>query len=231
MFICILNVHQINLDRYFRLLIIASIACVLLSFFLPYALTIKVGALMAVVTVVSWIIVATMLSKQGQRSAQFFLAALGLYFLGVILFAFKAFGLLPSNFITDWSIQFGAFAALILFSLSTTDKILQSLKKSEAELESKVEQRTYELNLEKQKSEQANLAKSSFLAHMSHEIRTPMNGILGMARLLADSRLNSDQQHVLSMTFLICQSWKRIRFIWSISLFLQQKWCGPLPLL
>ncbi len=35
------------------------------------------------------------------------------------------------------------------------------------------------------KSEQANRAKSAFLATMSHEIRTPMNGILGMAQLLA----------------------------------------------
>lgn len=32
--------------------------------------------------------------------------------------------------------------------------------------------------------EQANAAKSEFLAHMSHELRTPMNSIIGMTRLL-----------------------------------------------
>jgi signal transduction histidine kinase len=33
-------------------------------------------------------------------------------------------------------------------------------------------------------AEEANAAKSLFLATMSHEIREPMNGVLGMARLL-----------------------------------------------
>ena len=41
----------------------------------------------------------------------------------------------------------------------------------------------------KRQAEEANRAKSAFLATMSHEIRTPLNGVLGLAQLLQDPEL------------------------------------------
>jgi two-component system sensor histidine kinase BarA len=59
------------------------------------------------------------------------------------------------------------------------------------QLEHKVEERTHDLKIAKDTAEDANAAKSDFLATMSHEIRTPMNGMLVMAELLASANLTS----------------------------------------
>ncbi len=82
-------------------------------------------------------------------------------------------------------------------NLEENQRLMMGIAEDEEKARKDLEKVNAQLLLANEKSEQANRAKSDFLASMSHEIRTPMNGIIGTTSLLNDTALSSEQHEYL----------------------------------
>ncbi len=145
-----------NLPKFDKPLRYTAGLCVmmmLLSLFAGYTIAIKVataGALVVAVLVVStgaWSLI------KGFRQARYFMLAWTSLMVGVVLYVLKTFGVLPTNIITEYSMQIGSAVEVILLSFALADR-MRLLKEENARmqreaattLENRVQERTRELD-------------------------------------------------------------------------------------
>jgi signal transduction histidine kinase len=86
---------------------------------------------------------------------------------------------------------------------------VRKLQETQQELEvrnSELSERNRQLIEARRRAESGSRAKTDFLANMSHEVRTPMNGILGLASLLLDTSLDSEQREYAELVHLSAEN-------------------------
>jgi PAS domain S-box-containing protein len=113
------------------------------------------------------------------------------------------------RWLQSWDVAYvrddqGRVARILGFTEDITERKraenqLQELAKS---LESRIEERTHELNDTVEELRESNDAKNRFLRSMSHELRTPLNSIIGFSGILSDGlagEVNEEQSRQLAM--------------------------------
>lgn len=95
--------------------------------------------------------------------------------------------------------ELGLLAQIFNHMAAQLNASFAALEKTNAELETRVEERTLQLKQAKEIADSANNAKSEFLANMSHELRTPLNGILGYAQILQRQDVTPKQKDGLAI--------------------------------
>ncbi len=105
----------------------------------------------------------------------------------------------------------GSIKEILSIGLDITDrkeaeekirKLNLDLQRHAEILERRVEERTAELLVAKERAEAADRIKSAFLANMSHELRTPLNSIIGFTGIMLQQLagpLNPEQQKQMTM--------------------------------
>ena len=116
------QLHTPVLDRFLLILFGASLVFVVFSFLLPFHLGAQVVSGLSFVSGMLIIFVGALIAYRGFRPARYFVIAwLGLL-LGGMVYALKAFGVLPATFLTTYSFQIGSAAEVLLLTLALMDR-------------------------------------------------------------------------------------------------------------
>jgi len=145
-----------------KMLLAASIAagsCAVLSFQMPYYLSIHLLVPLGLSAVILEMVVGCLALYNGVLNARYYLLAWSAFLISALMFALNKMGVLPTNFMTEYSMQIGSLLEAVLLSFAMAERInverklrfeaqneaLQVSRRLNDELEQRVRERTEEL--------------------------------------------------------------------------------------
>ncbi len=175
-------------DKALRIFGFVQLAFFVLTIFLPYQYAIYLSNLSATATAIVLLTTGISAILRGNVSAWFFISGFSVYILGYIIYALKTSSFLPLNPITEYSVQVGAALQVILLSFAIGIRIreiraernevqrsmMESQVQANEQLESKVEERTSELN-EKADALENSYRTVSILSSIGQEITASLD--------------------------------------------------------
>lgn len=99
-----------------------TLAWAVISLPVSYAVSIKVAIVLVIVMTIA-LIGSGALTIGLTRNSRFVIISCSFLFIGVLLFCFKTFGLLPVNVYTQWGVQVGSVLFVALLSVGLADRI------------------------------------------------------------------------------------------------------------
>jgi serine phosphatase RsbU (regulator of sigma subunit) len=173
------RIHTPGIYKVLMFLLFIDVIFFALSFFPnPFYSIGLMGLNIIAVPINLLILISAIISyRMGISTAKYFLVAFSLLILGILAALFKNFGILPRVFLTEYSIQIGSAIELIMLSLALAENVkLLKAEKEEAqallfeelkeksrlqelanmELEQKVNERTAQIQLQKEVIEEKN---------------------------------------------------------------------------
>ena len=135
------------------ILIFFHTAMLVLSTFIDYRIAVLIGTAAVFPGVCAIIVAAIAVARRGYRPALLFLVAWAALLIGTTVYAMVSFGVLPKTFATEYGMQIGSAAEMILLSFalayrwaslrSENERIVRDAKDR---LEQRVQERTLELS-------------------------------------------------------------------------------------
>lgn len=184
-----------------RCVIITSGVVLTLTPLLPVGVHLKLCVILGVCASFAFLMTGIAKWRHGDLATKLFTVAWFVFLFGTVIYGSTKLGLLTANTFTNNAMWVGSAIEGFLLSFSVGARINQvqreKLMLERQQLKSKI--RYFDLEKTTIKAEAENKTKSEFIASFSHEVRNPISGVLGMANLLSESSLSSEQEEFVSV--------------------------------